>query len=343
MCRTSDKSSRKTAAGLLVVALLCLSAAGLATPRPAEAAPAGVFSMSPSNVFLDQGDAIAITFILAGGQDVHEVHFALSYDPSVVQVVDAHGGVPGVQLLQGPFPPSSALGTMLQNNASGGLITYQYVLPAGQMAIGSGTVATAQFIAIGDGSANFAWQTLQIVDDAGTPYTASGTVATLLVGQDTPTPGPTDTPTVTPTPTSTPVVVATDTPAPAATSTAGAATDTPVATSSPTPAATATSTAAATSTTAAGPSATPRITVLENSNQGQPPQSAGGVDPSQTGRADGLPSAGSAGGSIAWWRWIFFLAALMLGVAGWFFTLAVYNGNKEVVLIDRFDKRRRRG
>jgi|CXWL01.1.fsa_nt_gi hypothetical protein len=343
MCRTSDKSSRKAAVALLAVALLCLIAGALMTPRPAEAAPAGVFSMSPSNIYLDQGDAIAITIILGGGQDVHEVHFVLSYDPAVVQVVDAHGGIPGVQLLQGPFPPSSAPGTMLQNIASGGTITYQYVLPAGQMATGSGTVATAQFIAIGDGSANFAWQTLQIVDDAGTPYTANGTVATLLVGQDTPTPGPTDTPTVTPTPTNTPVMIATNTPVPAATSTPGVATDTPVATSSPTPAATATATPAATNTTAAGPSATPRITVLENSNQGQPPQSSLGVDPSQTGRADGLPSAGSAGRSIAWWRWVFFLAALMFGVAGWFFTLAVYNGNKEVVLIDRFDKRRRRG
>lgn len=341
MCRAPTKRSRQTAGVLLAVALLFL-AAGLATPRSAEAAPAGVFSMSPSNVFLDQGDAIAITFILGGGQNVHEVHFVLAYDPAVVQVVDAHGGIPGVQLLQGPFPSSSAPGTMLQNNASGGLITYQYVLPAGQMATGSGTVATAQFIAIGVGDANFAWQTLQLVDDAGVPYTASGSVATLLVGVDTPTPGPTDTSTVTPTSTNTPIVIATDTPVPAATSTLAAATGTPEATSTSTPAATATSTPAATNTTAPGPSATPRITVVEDSNQGKPPQSSGGVDPSQTGRADGLPSAGSAGRSIAWWRWMFFLAALMFGVAGWFFTLAVYNGSKEVVLIDRFDKRRRR-
>ncbi len=343
MANVHHRRSRIASGVLLAVALLCLlSAAAGRTPRVVEAAPGGQFTMSPSNIFLGVNDAIAVTIILNGGTDVHEVYFVLSYDPAVVQLLDANAGQPGVQVLQGPFPASSAPGTMLQNSASGGIITYQYVLPAGQNDAGDGTVATAQFIAIADGSANFSWQTLQIVDDAGVPYTASGTVAALLVGQDTPTPGPTDTPTITPTPSSTPVVVATDTPVAVATGTP-AETATAAATSSPTLAATATTTVTATSTNVAGPTATPRITVVQDSNQGQPPQSSFGVDPAQAGRADGLPSAGSAERSIAWWRWVFFLAALMLGVAGWFFTLAVYNGNKEVVLIDRFDKRRRRG
>jgi hypothetical protein len=80
--------------------------------------------------------------------------------------------------------------------------------------------------------------------------------------------------------------------------------------------------------------------VIEDSNQGQPPQS--GVDPSQADRAAGLPSAGNSGPGIAWWRWVFFIGALMFGIAGWFFTLAIYNQSKEVVLVNRFDKRRRR-
>jgi hypothetical protein len=79
--------------------------------------------------------------------------------------------------------------------------------------------------------------------------------------------------------------------------------------------------------------------VIQNSN-GEPPQA--GVDPAQAERADGLPSAGIGGSGIAWWRWVFFLAALMFGIAGWFFTLAVYKGSKEVVLIDKGDRRRRR-
>jgi hypothetical protein len=83
-----------------------------------------------------------------------------------------------------------------------------------------------------------------------------------------------------------------------------------------------------------------KVTIVSTPQSGRPPQS--GVDPSQSERADGLPSAGSAKSGIAWWRWLFFMGALMFGIAGWFFTLAVYNGSKEVVIVDRFDRRRRR-
>ncbi|MBI5289259.1 MAG: hypothetical protein HY873_09845 [Chloroflexi bacterium] len=325
-----------TGRALLAGALLCLLA-GTSLPRTSEAAPSGQFTMSPSNVYLAVGDAVAITFIINTGTDIHEVYFQLSYDPAVVQLVDAQAGQPGVQVLQGPFPSSGSAGTMLQNSVAGGMITYQYALPGTDVDAGTGTVATAQFVALANGSANFQWQTLQLVDGNGVPTSATGTEGTLLVGADTPTPGPTDTPTITPTFTDTPAAIVTETPTATASSTP-AATETAAATS--TAAASATPSPATTSTVAA--TSTPKITVVQDSNQGKPPQSQLGVDPSQAERADGLPSAGSAGRGVAWWRWIFFLAALMFGVAGWFFTLAVYNGNKEVVLIDRFDKRRRR-
>jgi hypothetical protein len=322
---------------LLAGAVLSLLAAGARGPRAAEAAPGGSFSMSPSNVYLDIGDAVSITFIINGGTNVHEVYFQLYYDPAVVELVDAQSSQAGVQVLQGPFPDPSS-GTILQNSASGGVISYQYALPGTDQQSGTGTVATAQFVALANGDASFAWQTLQLVDGSGTPATVSGSVATLLVGADTPTPGPTDTPTITPTPTNTPEIAPTETPTLVATSTPAeaTATGTPVATNTTGP--TATGTPAATNTPA--PTATARVTVVADSNQGPPPQA--GVDPSQANRADLLPNTGTGGSGIAWWRWIFFLAALLFGIAGWFFTLAVYNGSKEVVLIDRFDKRRRR-
>jgi hypothetical protein len=80
------------------------------------------------------------------------------------------------------------------------------------------------------------------------------------------------------------------------------------------------------------------VTVLDNSNKGNPPQS--GVDPA--GKTPGLPSAGNSGPGIQWWRWIFFLAALMLAVAGWFFTFAIHYGDREPILVDRGDRRRRK-
>lgn len=323
---------------LPIAGVIALAAWLTPAPRPAEAAPGGSYSMSPSNIALNIGDSIAITVILNGGQDVHEVHFAVAYDPAVVQVLDAHASQPGVQILQGPFPDSSAPGTILQNTVSNGLVTYQYVLPDSQTDVGNGTVATIQLTGIGAGSANFNWQVTQIVDAGGVPFSGGGTVASLFVGVDTPTPGPTNTTAPAAPATDTPIPGLTNTPEP--TSTPSGPTSTPV-TPSITPTAAVSATPTSTGTAIAA-TATPRITVIQNSNEGEPPRSSIGVDPSQADRAGGLPSAGIGGSGIAWWRWVFFLAALMFGIAGWFFTLAVYKGSKEVVLVDRSDRRRRR-
>lgn len=325
-------TSRAAVRVMLAVGALCVFA-GVLGPRVARAAPGGSFAMSPSNIYLDAGDTVAITMIVSGGSDVHGVHFALAYNPAVVQVVDANAGQPGVQVLQGPFPAGSVTGTVLQNSTAGGVITYQYQLAGVEEDNGTGTVATAQFVALANGSGNFSWVTAQLVDGNGAPTNAGGSVASLLVGQASPTPGVSDTPTETPTVTETPTPGATQTPAETATGTTTAT----VAPPTTTPAATATPIAGTPTATA-----TAKVTIISTPQTGQPPRAAGGVDPSQTGRADGLPSAGSSQGGIAWWRWVFFVGALMFGIAGWFFTLAVYNGSKEVVILDRGDRRRRR-
>ena len=88
------------------------------------------------------------------------------------------------------------------------------------------------------------------------------------------------------------------------------------------------------------PASTPRITVISNSNAS--PTARGGVDPSQPDRANGLPDAGNDGPAIQWWRWSFFGGALMLAVAGWFFTFAMHYGDREVVLMDGWEARRRK-
>jgi hypothetical protein len=76
--------------------------------------------------------------------------------------------------------------------------------------------------------------------------------------------------------------------------------------------------------------------VIANSNTPR-----NGVNPSQTDRANGLPGAGNDGPSIQWWRWTFFGGALMLAVAGWFFTFAMHYGDRDVVLMDGWEARRK--
>lgn len=332
---------RKLARLSLAGAALCALAFALTFARPASAAPSGSVSMNPANSSLDVGDSVALTLDL-GGLDIHEVHLGVTYNPSVVQVVDADAGTAGVQVLPGPFPGDDTAGDVLQNTVSSGIINYQYALDSNDEVSGNGTVATVQFQAVANGNANLAWSVRAITDGNGATTTASGSAAIVVVGSIPPTetPAPTDTPA----PTNT-AAAATNTPSATATTGAGTATATRTATVTRTATATRTASPVASATAAAHPPAsqieatsTPRITVVSNSND----RPRNGVDPAQTGRANGLPDAGNDGPSIQWWRWTFFGGALMLAVAGWFFTFAVHYGDREVVLTDAWEARRRK-
>lgn len=315
---------------MLAGALLCALGAMLRPALPASAAPGGSLSMSPSNNSLNIGDTVAITFDVSGGIDIHRVAIAVTYNPSVVQAVDADAAVAGIQILPGLFPGTDIEGAVTQNTVSAGIINYQYELDGTAVVSGNGTIATVQFLALADGSANLAFSVRTFTDGNSVTYTPSASAAVIVVGVGaTNTPAPTDTPgaaTSTPTSTNTPGPTSTGTTTPTRTPTS---TGTPAATSTP------------------QPTATPRITVLQDSN-GAPPAAGvesgitNGTNPAQAAAANGLPSAGTEGSVIQWWRWTFFAAALMLGFAGWFFTFAVHYGDRDVVLMDRFDVTRRR-
>jgi hypothetical protein len=335
----------------LVGAVLCLLAglaAGSSAPT-ASAAPSGALSMSPGNSSINNADDISITLDIVGGVNIHKVLLGLTFNPVVVQAVDANAGAGGVQILPGAFPGTTIVGSVLQNDANNttGTITYEYTLSiASARASGNGTVATVQFHAIAPGNANIQWTTAQFTDNASVNSApSSSTAATLMVGQavststptNTSTPTDTPSPTNTPSPTDTPVPGATDTATPTATETPDA-TSTPDGTSTATPARTPSPVPTPPASATPAPTNTPRVTVVDDSNKPKPPQS--GVE--QAGKTPGLPSAGNSGPGIQWWRWIFFLAALMLAVAGWFFTFAIHYGDKEPILVDRGDRRRRR-
>ncbi|MEX2227817.1 MAG: cohesin domain-containing protein [Dehalococcoidia bacterium] len=313
-------------------AALCAVAFALTFAAGVHAAPAGSVSMNPANTSLDVGDTVTLTLDL-GGLDIHEVHLGVTYNASVVQVVDADAGAAGVQVLPGPFPGDDSVGNVLQNIVSAGIINYQYALDGNDEVSGTGTVATVQFSAVANGNANLAWSVRTITDANGATATASGSAAILVVGSIAPTPtqtpAPSDTPAATNTPGATNAAASTPTSAGSAT-----ATRTPTATRT----ATFTPTPGNPPASEIEPTSTPRITVISNSNA---PTARGGVDPSQTDRANGLPDAGNDDSSIQWWRWSFFGGALMLAAAGWFFTFAVHYGDREVVLMDRWEARRR--
>ncbi len=240
-------------------ALCVLAAVALPAPR-AAAAPAGLIAMNPANNSLNIDDTVAMTLDVYGAANIHEVHIGISYNASVVQVLDADAGAGGVQILPGPFPGIDGVdGTVLQNTVSGGLINYQFVLNGSNEAAGDGTLATITFKAIANGNANLSWTTRQFIDASMGTTTANGSAAIIVVGGPVPTnttgpsPTPTDTPAPTGTATATPTSAATSTGTPAATNTAA-----PTATGSATATRTPTSTPPPSGTNTATPRATPR-------------------------------------------------------------------------------------
>ena len=325
---------RVVPARLLALAAALALCASLAAPLPtAHAAASGTLSMSPASASISVGQTISVTLDISGAADLHEADLYVLYNPGVVQVVDADSGTSGVQILPGPFPVG---GAVTANAAAGGTIQYSYTLPASVSASGSGTLATVQFLAVGNGDAALGWGAVSLVDAAFAQSTPQGSAATLVVG------GVAPTATSTPTTAATNTVTATSTMSATSTATPGAS-----ATSISTTSATATRTASATATVGASvtprPSSTPHLTALRI--DGTPTRTISqklGVDGAGTKPQSTLPSAGNAGPGVQWWRWTFFGAALMLGVAGWFFTFALHHSDRDVVLLDRHDRRRRR-
>jgi hypothetical protein len=309
----------------------------------AHAIPSATLAMSPSSQSLTVGDNLLVVVSVANAANVNDVALRITYDPAVVSVADYDNGTAGTQILPGWYPGTDlnyqTEGVVLANSVSpDGQINYEYQLSNNAEVSGGGTVATIQFVALANGDANVQWSWVQVKDGSGNPSTPSlGNPTIIVVGGAVPTSTPTPPVTATPTRTSTPLATSTSTPQPTATATA---------TGSATPATTTTTTTTATPavTNTAAPTATPRITVISNSNgtpaAAKPPASA--IEPAGSGKAGGLPSAGNDGARTQWWKWSFFGGAIMLALAGWFFTFAIHAGDKEVILTDRFDRRRRR-
>ena len=304
--------------------------------------------MSPGNSSINNGDDISITLDVVGGVNVHRVLLGVTFNPVVVQAVDANAGAGGVQILSGAFPGTTVVGNVLQNDANNttGTITYEYTLtnPSAQ-ATGNGTVATVQFHAIAAGNANIQWTTGQFTDNA-----SASSAAIIEHGGDAD--GRTGGRTLD-------AVADGD-----ADATHRPSTDTPAATDTPVPGADRDGDADGTETAdgetrrrRASPSPVPtppparrrrrRTRRRRRRRRGHrhrrlEQDEAAAVGRRPSGKSPALPSAGNNGPGIQWWRWIFFLAALMLAVAGWFFTFAIHYGDKEPILVDRGDRRRRR-
>ena len=188
-----------------------------------------------------------------------EVH--LTFDPSLLEVVDADVGMNGVQIEPGTFPnPYFTAQNAVDQDA--GKIDFAVSQGPNDFPVnGSGVLATVTFKGKAAGTRTVSFANALLSDQSGGQISASTQDGTITITEeDTPTPTATpeeDTPTPTPTPEDTPTATPTSENTPTATPTSE---NTPTATPTPEDTPTATPTTEGTPTVTPTPTSTPSVT-----------------------------------------------------------------------------------
>ncbi len=309
-------------AALLAAALWYSSLA----PRfgsPANAADASV-SLDPDSAVILVGETTDVAVVISDASDLYSASIDLTFDATVLEVVDADPSRPGVQVFPGTFPgPSEGPGDIVTNVADNGAGTVDYdftLLDPAPPVSGSGVLATIRFQGKALGTSDLTLVSATLWDPANEPIAASssgGYVEVAGAATDTPTATPTATRTSTATPTTTTSDTATPTPTRTHTpqATATPVTPTPVPTSTPQP-------------------SPPQQVVGSPTPKGA--VAASGASPTPPAAAGNLPSAGRGELPSQLWRWFFLSGTLIMGLATWAFGFRFYARQKEA---ERFWRR----
>ena len=313
---------RRTVSVAAAIVVLSMAIGGALSPQNASPVSAAdpVVGIHPASAEVALDGTVDVDIVITDVSDPPRLYAAtvhLTFDPAVLEVVDADPTRPGVQIFTGTFPCPSEGPCVVQTNAAyntAGTIDYDVTLSAPALPVsGSGTLATIRFRGIATGesavsfqTANLWGQTLQPISCASTDGSCAGTGGSVTVAEaptNTPQPTPTAASTATRTPTGTPRE--TNTPAP---------TKTPKPTKTPRPTATPKDTA------------TPKPP-MEKPESTKAAVAAAGAQPTPSGGA--LPSAGTGEMPEQMWRWFFLSGAVVMGLATWAFTFRFYARQKE--------------
>jgi LysM repeat protein len=163
---------------------------------------------------LDVGQMTTVTLRVENVQNLYGYQVTISFNPALLEVVDADPGKPGVQVGLGTFiSPDYVPQNTADNNAGTIECVVSQVAPS-TAANGSGALLTISFRGKSTGVSNVQLDPLILASAQGTEIPANIHNATISVGSGAPTATPTSTspaPTATPTPTGT-VIVPTATP-----------------------------------------------------------------------------------------------------------------------------------
>lgn len=128
-------------------ALIALALAVLVgvSPQTSSANPQTLFHPDPQSIGLKSGEQGSISLRVDDAQGMYGIEFHLSFDPNVVEVVDADASKPGVQMAPGDWLKNSFVAVNKADNAAGKIDYAVTLLNPAPPVSGSGTIATVTF------------------------------------------------------------------------------------------------------------------------------------------------------------------------------------------------------
>jgi hypothetical protein len=143
------------------LALVCV-VAFVVVPRIAAVGP--LLWLNPADVDIDLGGSENVIVQLDNITNVYGAQFSLSFDPTVLEVVDADGGTPGVQISTGTCPAPDFVVTNTTDN-TGGTVDYAATQLNPTPACDGGDVATVEFSCVATGETDVVTFTDSIISD----------------------------------------------------------------------------------------------------------------------------------------------------------------------------------
>lgn len=185
--------------------LCCLCIPGLLfallLPGGARAQGTAFVHFEPANGTVGVGETLAVAIRVEDVSNLYGVQVHLSFDPALVQVLDADPGMEGIQVDLGPFVSPDFV-AVNEVNPSTGSIDFAYsAQPPAEPVSGSGVLATVQFQGLAPGTSSLTFNQVLLADVNAEPIAATQENGQLTVGGAAPTPIPTGTPMPQPTPT----------------------------------------------------------------------------------------------------------------------------------------------
>jgi hypothetical protein len=172
--RSMSETGWRQVAVILFLALLS------ALPASAQGQTAVVRS-DPVVLEVSPGQVATLTIILANAQDVYGIDVRATFDPQIVEVVDADPARDGVQLTPGTFPQPDFVARNSADNAAG---TLRYALtqvnPTAP-ATGTGVVFTVSFRGKTPGEATLALGPVEMADRRGQALPVTAEAGTIKV------------------------------------------------------------------------------------------------------------------------------------------------------------------